>query len=119
MHELSIANRLVELVCEHVREAGAARVTAVTLRIGALSCVHDDALRFSFDLVRAGTPASGAELRIVKVPVTVWCADCHREVVLPDFRTFACPACGRPSGDIRAGRELDLEAIELADESAD
>ena len=113
VHELSIASRVVELVAEQVRAAGAARAVAITLRIGALSCVHEDALRFSFDLVREGTPAAGAELRIVMVPVTIWCGACGCEVALPGIQRFACPVCGTPSGDIRAGRELDLESIEL------
>jgi len=113
VHELSIASRVVELVAEQVRAAGAERAVTITLRIGALSCVHEDALRFSFDLVREGTPAAGAELRIVMVPVTIWCAACGREVALPGIQRFACPVCGTPSGDIRAGRELDLESIEL------
>ena len=114
MHELSIAQRVVELVADEVRAAGAVRAIGVTLRIGALSCVHEDALRFSFDLVGEGTPAAGAELRIVAVPVTIWCAACGHEVALPGIQKFACPDCGTPSGDIRAGRELDLESIELA-----
>ena len=118
VHELSIASRVVELVGEEVRAAGGGRVAAVTLKIGALSCVHEDALRFSFNLVREGTPLAGAELRIVTVPVVIWCAACSREVTLPGIQKFACPECGTPSGDIRAGRELDLESIELADEAA-
>lgn len=118
VHELSIASRVVELVGEEVRAAGGGRVVAVTLKIGALSCVHEDALRFSFNLVREGTPLADAELRIVTVPVVIWCAACGREVALPGIQKFACPECGTPSGDIRAGRELDLESIELADEAA-
>ena len=118
VHELSIASRVVELVGEEVRTAGGGRVVAVTLKIGALSCVHEDALRFSFNLVREGTPLADAELRIVTVPVVIWCAACCREVTLPGIQKFACPECGTPSGDIRAGRELDLESIELADEAA-
>lgn len=114
VHELSIANRVVELVAERVHEAGAERATVVTLRIGELSCVHQDALRFSFELVREGTPAAGAELRIETVPVTIWCATCGREVALAGIQKFACPTCGTSSGDIRAGRELDLASIELA-----
>lgn len=116
MHELSIANRIIELVTEHVRNAGATRAAVVTLRLGDLSCVHEDALRFSFDLVRERTPAADAELRIVRVPVMIWCPTCGREVVLPGIQKFACPACGTVSSDIRAGRELDLESIELAAE---
>jgi hydrogenase nickel incorporation protein HypA/HybF len=113
MHELSIANRIVEIAGDHCRAAGAARAAVVTLRIGRLSCVHEDSLRFSFDLVREGTTAAGAELRIVMVPVTIWCGACGCEVALPGIQRFACPVCGTPSGDIRAGRELDLESIEL------
>ena len=97
MHELSIANRIVEIAGDRCREE-AARAKVVTVRIGALSCVHEDALRFSFELVREGTPLADAELRVVTVPVA--------------------PACGTPSGDIRAGRELDLESIELAEDVA-
>ena len=117
VHELSIASRVVELVGEEVRAAGGGRVVAVTLKIGALSCVHEDALRFSFNLVREGTPLADAELRIVTVPVVIWCAACSREVALPGIQKLACPECGTPSGDIRAGRELDLESIELVDEA--
>jgi hydrogenase nickel incorporation protein HypA/HybF len=80
--------------------------------------VHEDALRFSFSLVREGTPLADAELRIVTVPVAIWCAACGREVTLPGIQKFACPECGTPSGDIRAGRELDLESIELIDDAA-
>jgi Zn finger protein HypA/HybF involved in hydrogenase expression len=34
---------------------------------------------------------------------------------LPGIQRLACPACGTPTGDIRAGRELDLETIEVVD----
>lgn len=115
MHELSIASNVVELASQHAAEYGGARVAAVTLRIGSLSCVHEDALRFSFDLVREGTPLEEAELRIVAVPVKVWCAACQAERELPGIQRFACPACDTPTADIRAGRELDLESIELVE----
>ena len=118
MHEFSIAGRLVELVRERVRDAGGGRVTAVTLRIGDLTSVHDGSLRFSFDLMRAGTPLADAELRIVRVPVTIHCPTCRRDVELPGIQRLVCPICGEPGGDVRAGRELDLESIELGGEPA-
>ena len=117
MHELSIASRIVEIAGDHCRATGAVRAVAVTLRIGRLSCVHEDALRFSFGIVSEGTLLAGAELRVIHVPATIWCEICGREVEVPGIQKFACPACGTPSGDIRAGRELDLESIELADEA--
>jgi hydrogenase nickel incorporation protein HypA/HybF len=116
MHELSIASRVVELAAEHCRTAAGDRVTAVTLRIGRLAGVHEEALRFSFDLVREGTPLASAILRVVEVPVTVWCPTCVAERTLPGIQHFACPACGTPTGDLRAGRELDIDSIELETE---
>jgi hydrogenase nickel incorporation protein HypA/HybF len=114
MHELSIATSIVEAVAGQVQEQGGGRVVAVNLRIGRLSCVHEDPLRFSFDLVREGTPLEAAELRIEEVPVVIWCPTCEAERELPGIQSFVCPACGTRSGDIRRGRELDLESIELA-----
>jgi hydrogenase nickel incorporation protein HypA/HybF len=114
MHELSIASSIVEIAGEHARREGGGRVASVTLRIGRLSCVHEDALRSSFDLVTEGTPLAGATLAVIEVPVRIWCALCEAEVELPGIQRFACPACGHLSGDIRAGRELDIESIQIA-----
>lgn len=115
MHELSIASSIVEQVAGLARETAGRPIVALTLRVGRLACVQEDALRFGFDLVRQGTPLDRAELRIVEVPVRIWCPSCAAEVELPGIQSFACPTCGTRSGDIRAGRELDLESIELAD----
>lgn len=115
MHELSIAANIVEIAAHHAAKQGNGRVVAVTLRIGRLSCVHEDALRDSFDLVRENTPLAGAELRIVSVPVSVWCPACRAERTLAGIQRFACPECGIPTADIRAGRELDVESIDVID----
>jgi hydrogenase nickel incorporation protein HypA/HybF len=114
MHELSLACHVVELVADSVRAAGGGRVAAVRLRVGALACVHEDSLRYGFDLVREGTPLAAVRLDIETVPVRIWCAECRTEFDLPGIQRCACPACGHLSGDIRAGRELELVAIEFA-----
>ncbi len=116
MHELSIASSIVEIAAEHARQQGGGRVASVTLRIGRLSCVHEDALRYSFDLVTEGTPLAGASLAVIEVPVRIWCAVCNAVVELPGIQRFACPACGHLSGDVRAGRELDIESIQIVDD---
>lgn len=113
MHELSIATRVVEEAAERCRAAGGGNVVAVTLRIGRLAGVHETPLRFAFEILREGTPLDSADLRIVDVPVRVWCPACAAEVELPGIQRLACPICGTVSGDLRAGRELDLESIEI------
>ncbi len=114
MHELSIAAGIVAQVAGIGPDVAGRRIVAVTLRVGRLASVHADALRFSFDVVRQDTPLAGATLKIVDVPVRIWCPSCAAEVELPGIQRFVCPACGTRSGDIRAGRELDLESIEFA-----
>ena len=113
MHELSIARQIVEIASQHATRAGTARIARITLRIGRLSCVHQDALRFCFDLVAEGTPAEGAALDVIDVPVAIFCSTCGQTVELPDIQRFRCPVCGAPSNDIRQGQELDIDTIEL------
>ena len=113
MHELSIAMKVIEEVERLRGRSGGGRVIAVTLRIGRLSTVQEGALRYSFALAGEGTAVAGARLEIIDVPVRIWCAECAAERELPGIQRLACPDCGHLSGDLRAGRELDLESIEI------
>jgi hydrogenase nickel incorporation protein HypA/HybF len=113
MHELSIVNSIVEIATEHAQQHGATRVDAITLRIGALSCVHKSSLEFSFELVAKDTLLEGARLRFIDVPVTIYCGRCNGEFQLPGIQQFRCPRCNTPSAEIRQGRELDVDSIEI------
>lgn len=117
MHELSLAMNVVESVARLAAERRAKRVLAVTLRIGSLAGVREESLRHGFGLACEGTALSGAELRVITVPVRVWCPTCLDEHDLPGLWPLACPRCGTPTGAIRAGRELDLESIDLEEDA--
>ncbi len=118
MHELSIATKIVELVTQHLPD-GSAQVLAVRLRIGALTCVHADSLRFSFKLVTEGTPMQTATLQIDTVPISIYCAICNSIETIQGIQSFRCPNCQEPSADIRSGQELDLESIELIEQESE
>ncbi len=113
MHELSIANSIVEIVGEQVGELADERVDVIRLRLGALSCVHKDALEFSFELITNETPLEGAKLAFIDVPVSVFCEPCNEVVEIEGIQKFRCPRCGTPSSDIRGGQELEIEQLEL------
>ena len=89
MHELSIAAHVVEQAAECCRAAGGRHVVSVTLRIGRLACVHEAALRLGFEALREGTLLESAELRIIDVPVRIWCPACAAEVDLPGIQSLA------------------------------
>jgi hydrogenase nickel incorporation protein HypA/HybF len=118
MHELSIAQSLIDLACETAAREGAVRVVKLSLRIGALSGVVKESLLFSFDLAAEDTACAGAVLAIEDVPVTVMCPRCQVSQTLPSIYQFSCPICGTPTPEVLTGRELDLVSIEVA-EAAD
>lgn len=112
MHELSIMDSALTLALEQARQAGATKVHRIRLRIGALSGVVPEALQFAFEALATGTPAEGAALEIEPVAARFWCQSCTRE--FESANLFAdCPDCHRPSGDLRAGREMELASMEI------
>lgn len=116
MHELSIAHGIVEAVRDTLsRSPSVATVTAVGVRVGALSGVVPEALRFCFDVAAGGTPLDGARLEIEAVPVAIHCAPCDRVVDLSVVPPFRCPACLTPSADVRRGRELEVAWMAVED----
>jgi len=113
MHELSIASSIVEAVTESAAAYPGARVKAVRLRVGALASVVQDSLQFCWELATEGTPLAGAALVINVLPVIVHCAACGIDSQLDGVQSFRCPHCGQIAADLRQGRELEIESIEL------
>ena len=112
MHEFSIMQSALNQALREARIAGAARVHEIRLRIGVLSGVVPDALRFAFEALTPGTPAEGALLTIEEVPARFWCATCKREFVSAHLYV-ECPDCGYPSNQLRTGREMELASMEV------
>ncbi len=110
MHELAIAEGVIDAVGQRV---GRARVLRVVVRIGRLACVEPDALRFCFEECARGTGAEGAALEIVDVPARARCRTCGAEDVDVDPRIPLCP-CGSADLEVRSGGELLLSAVEVA-----
>lgn len=115
MHELSIAASIVEAVTETAASYPGATVKEVRLRLGALSDVIEDSLRFCWELTVEGTPLAGAVLVVNQIPVVVHCAQCNRDVELERVQSFRCPLCGELAADLRQGKELEIESIEIDD----
>lgn len=68
MHEAKLCLQLLALAETHRGRAGAERIIALRLEVGALSGVSPDALALAFPICAAGTAADGAELRIEVAP---------------------------------------------------
>ena len=112
MHEVAIMTEALRMAEDAAKSAGAGRVLKLRLRVGSLSGVVPDALRFAFDVVNHETLAAGATLEIEPVPAACWCATCQAEFDCADFFN-ECPRCHNFSGELRRGRELEIAAVEL------
>ena len=112
MHELSIAMSIVDAAMEEAQRRGV-QVSAVHLRLGALSGVVKDALMFSYEVACQDTALQGSQLIVEDVPVIVYCSQCQKERTLESVQLFQCPECGTPTMDIRQGKELEVFALEV------
>ena len=112
MHELSLAEALVEQVNNILAEQQAARVHSITLIMGELSGVERDAFEFAFPVAVENTCLEGATLHIQERKAVVKCHDCGREST-PDIPFIQCRHCGSRNVDIVSGREFAIQTMEI------
>ncbi len=113
MHELSIAMSIIELVQEESERRGGLQVSAVHLKLGALSGVVKEALLGSFEIACDDTPFKGARLVVEDVPVLIFCRNCQTQRPIDSMRLFCCAECGTPSAEVIQGKELEVVALEI------
>jgi hydrogenase nickel incorporation protein HypA/HybF len=120
MHELAIANRIVDRAREAAAAHDADRVTELTLEVGTATHLNPDQLRFCLETVADGTPAADATVHIETVTPRGEC-DCGWNGEPPTLDgvgavipTLACPACGDRL-TLTAGRECRLAAVTVPD----
>jgi hydrogenase nickel incorporation protein HypA/HybF len=112
MHEMALAESVIQIVEETAGRNSAACVRAVWLEVGRLSHVEPEALRFAFDVVKRNGVAHGARLEIVATEGTAWCMKCSQTVALARFGD-ACPRCGSYQLQVTAGDEMRVKEIEI------
>ena len=112
MHELSIAQNIIEIVAEYAEKMNAHRVTEVLIDVGAVSGVIPETLEFAWDLSVKNTIAEGAILKINFIEPKAVCLDCKKEFKLDDIFTI-CTYCNSTNYDIVLGKELKVKSIKI------
>ncbi len=111
LHELSIAESLLEIVVDESKKHGLERVNKIKLQIGEFAAVVAESLTFCFEMVSRDTVASGALIEIESVGVVARCDVCDLSFEVQD-QVFLCPRCGEPALELLSGRELSVMSIE-------
>ena len=112
MHELSLAQGLVEEVEKAALAEAALRVTRVVVVIGSYSGVERDAFEFAFPLAAEGTLAESASLVVELQPIRVECRKCG-QTSSPEPTLLQCLACGSNEVSLIGGRDFLIRSIEL------
>jgi len=112
VHEVSIAQSVVEAVLREVADRGTGRVVAVHTTVGGLTHIEPENLKFWYEELTRDSALAGSELAVVKQPVCVRCRRCGQEFEVV-ASSFVCPDCGVADVRLAAGDELTLESIEV------
>lgn len=113
MHELSIAQSIVEAVEAKASECNASHVKAVRLKIGEASGVVTDSLAFCFEMLTSLEPTlAGAQLLIDSMPHRAYCRYCDREFSVKNY-IAQCPTCKEWSNKVVSGTELQILEMEF------
>ena len=112
MHEMSIAEGILDITLETMKNNDASIVHSVQLDLGLMSGVEPDALLFCWDAVTKGTPAENSKIDIHTIPIKGQCLDCDAVFDVQDYK-FICPHCESHFVNTIGGRELQVTSIDI------
>lgn len=110
MHELSLAESMLDIIKEHAQQEGYSKVTKVVLEIGELSHVEADAMSFCFEAVISNTLADGAILEIERIPAKGTCPNCEKISSLHNLYD-PCAYCGEFGLELQEGDQLRIKNL--------
>lgn len=111
MHEMSVTRSMLDIVRREMADGGIKKLKKLRIRVGELTAIEPEALRFSFDVSVKGTPLEGAHLEIEEMPLRGRCLRCSEEFRITSFEN-RCPKCGSTEIERISGHELDIISIE-------
>lgn len=113
MHELGIMTGVMDAVGTAARDAGATKLLKVSLSVGEMTEAIEDALVFAFEALTDDDPfTKGAELEINMIRPKSRCLECGEVFEHDRFHMF-CPVCDSFGTELLAGRELQIDSIEV------
>lgn len=115
MHELSLAQNIIDTVREHVGNDRLAKVTEVVMEVGTASGVVGESLQFAYEAIVQDTPLASSTMTMVSVPFTVRCHACGTETESP-AGFMVCPHCDSMDVSVVKGADMILKQIVVNDD---
>jgi hydrogenase nickel incorporation protein HypA/HybF len=112
MHELSIAQNIVETVERNVPEKDWKNISYIRLKVGEVAGVVNESLEFSYQAITAERPLKNSKLAIESIPFRISCNKCGK-TTSNEGGFSVCSECGNSDTMIVSGSELMITEIEI------
>jgi hydrogenase nickel incorporation protein HypA/HybF len=112
LHEMSIARAIMDAVQTEAGLHQGAHLTRVGLRIGELSGVEPESLRFCLETLVSGTVLDPLAFEFELCPWTRRCRLCGADFRVAEYNP-ACPSCGSADTEAAGGDQLELSYLEV------
>lgn len=112
MHEMGIANSVLDAVRAEANKYPGSRPSRVGLRVGEWSGVDRESLEFCFEALVMGSDLAGLSVEIDYRKRRNRCDRCQLEFGASDYE-YSCPQCGSDATTPVGGMELDIAFVEL------
>ncbi|WP_405269574.1 hydrogenase maturation nickel metallochaperone HypA [Methanobrevibacter sp.] len=117
MHELSMAQGIINAVLDTANENDATEVTEVTVEVGRLAMINPEQLQFILGVLVENTIMDDAEIKFEEIPAEIQCYDCdfNGEAILDDKDHYAplvkCPKCDSLNVETLNGKDIVVKNI--------
>jgi len=110
MHEMSIAQSIVEIAKEYAERENAKMVTELDLAIGTLAGIEFESLEFALETCKNNTILQDAKININKIKAKAKCLDCSIEFEV-EHLFDGCPDCKSYSTQLLCGKEMQVKSL--------
>lgn len=114
MHEMGIANSVLDAVRTEALRFPHGHINTVGVRIGELAGIDPDAMRFCFEALVRGTELEPLALHIEYCRRRHQCCACGQSYIA-SCEDSACPNCGATEARFLGGDELEIAYLEVED----
>jgi len=117
MHELPITQNILKIALDYGEKSNATQITDLFVVIGQLSSVIDESIQFYWGMIAKDTIAEGAKLHFKRIPARLECTECETVYMIEDGELTTCPECDSAKIKVLAGKEFQLESIQIENDS--
>src|SRR5450759_4960012 len=111
MHELYLAQSILNIVHEYAAQQHFSKVNSIRLSFGRLSCIESKSLKFAFEVQAKSTSAENASLDFNVLPAVIHCFSCAKDLEVETYSAI-WPNCGGEEVILTGGTE-ELRILEM------